>query len=593
MKAFVGMIKDSKFLVFLYGVLTVAAAIIPSLQILAIAYFVDCSLGIYNHTLDIRSIHLALALVALCLVASFVINEAINYLKIRLYHDLNRSIQDVIITKRSKLKYGLLESEKTWKMISIVEKDPAQNVLDTIVNSFELVSRVVKIVGFISIITIYIWWVGISILLISIPTIYLAYKSAKVEYDTFEKAEDIGRGSDYLQEVLTTRAYVDERKLFQFRHAISEIWGAKYNDMRQVTYEAYKQFYVKLGVANGLTKILILCIGILLLVPLKQIIITVGLFMSLLANSMALFTGLSTELASQIEKLIKNILFVQTFYAFNNLEEESIDEDKGSISLSRDFGRIEFKNVSFSYPNAERKILDNLNVVFESGKKYALVGENGSGKSTMVKLLLGLYDNYEGKIMIQGRDIKDINRRELSKFHQVVFQDFSRYEMTLREFLTFGKNSNDVIDEDKQMITALEQVGLEDMVRRLEKGLDTHLGRVIEEGCDLSGGEWQRLAIARTLVLKKPFTVLDEPTSAIDPISESKLYQLFEEAMQLDSSLIITHRLGAARIAEEILVLKAGKIIEQGSHKVLLEQGGLYSKMFSLQKGWYDEKAEV
>lgn len=582
-------IRDFPLVIF-YIFMYIALAIIPSLQIIAVANFIDKSIAIYNNTESSESIYVAIMLIAACMAGSFLLNEMISFTKLNIYNKYNIYIQNKILIKRSRLRYPLVEDDDTWNLIAVIEKDPAKNIIDGLSNSLSIISVIIKIIGFISIISVYIWWTGIATLLISIPILYQSYKSGIVEYEAFEEAEEIERRADYFQEVLSSRECADERKLFQYYAPVSHIWKKQYEEMRQLTYEAFKKFFIQLGISNSLSEILIVVIGLLLLVPLKQKYITVGLYMSLLASCISLLTGLTTELAQTLEKFIKNNLFYNSFNSFMKLDEETVD--KTTLNKVTDFHEIIFKNVSFMYPNSEKKILDKLNLVFHSGKKYALVGENGSGKTTIVKILIGLYDSYEGEITIDGVELRKLHKLALKDFYQVVFQDFCKYEVSIREFLTLGftECKNEATEMDSLLKSALSKVGLYEKIDSLKDGLNTKMGKIDENGVDLSGGEWQRLAIARTLILNRAFTILDEPTAAIDPVSESKLYTLFSEIVKSRSSLIITHRLGAARIADEILVLKDGKIAEKGTHDSLINKQGIYEKMFSVQRGWYYEE---
>lgn len=585
-------IRDFPIIIF-FIVMYIVLSIIPSLQIIAVANFIDKSIAIYNNMETLKSIYIAITLIGCCLIGSFLLNEAISFTRLNIYNKYNVYIQNKILMKRSKLKYPLIEDDKTWNLIAVIEKDPTKNIIDGLDNSLNIISLIIKIIGFIAVISVYIWWTGIAVLLIAVPILYQSYKSGKVEYEAFETAEELERRADYLQEVLSSRECADERKLFQYYTSVDNIWKKKYEEMRYLTYNAFKKFFIQLGISNSLSKILVVIIGLLLIVPLKQKHITVGVYMSLLASSISLFASLTTELALVLESFIKNNLFYNSFNTFMKLEEEIEDiNDKTTFNNDMDFHEIIFKNVSFSYPDSDKKILNNLNLAFHSGKKYALVGENGSGKTTIVKILIGLYDSYEGEITIDGIELRNLTKSSLKAFYQVVFQDFYKYEISIRDFLTLGftEYKTEDIDVDSLLNSALLEVDLYEKVDSLKDGLHTKIGKINEKGIDLSGGEWQRLAIARTLILNRAFTILDEPTAAIDPVSESKLYTLFSEVTKYKSSLIITHRLGAARIADEILVLKNGKIAEKGTHESLVNKRGIYEKMFSVQRSWYYEK---
>jgi ATP-binding cassette subfamily B protein len=245
---------------------------------------------------------------------------------------------------------------------------------------------------------------------------------------------------------------------------------------------------------------------------------------------------------------------------------------------------IEFRGVSFAYPGTETMILQNLNLKLFAGKHYAFVGVNGAGKTTVTKLLTGLYDNYTGDILIDGRDLRDFSQAELKGLFSIVYQDFACYQIPMKESIGLG-NLYGVTKEEIEK--AVQTLSFDGTVSKLPKGLDTPLGKIKADGIDLSGGEWQRVAIARSLVSRAPVHILDEPAAALDPVAESDLYRLFDKISKNKTTIFITHRLGAARLANEIFVIDGGFAAEQGTHEQLMDQNGLYAEMFEAQKGWY------
>ena len=257
-------------------------------------------------------------------------------------------------------------------------------------------------------------------------------------------------------------------------------------------------------------------------------------------------------------------------------------EKKGKLKIRS----IEFKDVTFCYPGTETRILDHCSFKMTEGKNYALVGENGAGKTTVTKLLLGLYDNYTGQILINGTELKEYPYADIKGAFSAVCQDSSHYEVSIRENILLG----DIGTEDEErMKNAINKSRMSSVIENCPDGLDTNLGRLHASGRDLSGGEWQRLAIARLLYAGAQVNILDEPTSALDPLQESALYKLFHEVSKNVFTIFITHRLGAARVADCILVMQKGHIVECGSHEELMGiPEGNYRKMYEVQKSWYE-----
>lgn len=251
----------------------------------------------------------------------------------------------------------------------------------------------------------------------------------------------------------------------------------------------------------------------------------------------------------------------------------------------RDGFRLE--NVSFSYPGNPRRVIDGLDLHLAAGERVALVGENGQGKTTLVKLLTRLYDPAEGRILLDGVDLRDYDLDSLHSQIGVIFQDFVRYEMTARENIAVGQIERSGPEADELIRQAAQKSLAAGVIRRLPQGLHQQLGRRFEGGVDLSGGEWQKVALARAYLREAQFLILDEPAAALDARSEYDLFQRFASLTQGRTALLISHRFSTVRMADRILVLEGGRVVEEGCHERLLAEGGRYSAMFELQAASY------
>ena len=223
--------------------------------------------------------------------------------------------------------------------------------------------------------------------------------------------------------------------------------------------------------------------------------------------------------------------------------------------------------------------------MLEAGRHYALVGANGAGKSTITKLMLGLYAPTGGEILINGKPIADWQQDALNGLFGVVFQDFARYSLTVRDNVVLRDRGR---DSDALVAASLEQAGLGELITGMPRGADTPLGKVLPGGVDISGGQWQRLALARSLASAAPVRILDEPTAALDPLAESEVYQSYSRAAAGLTTLFISHRLGSTKIADRILVVDGGVISESGTHDDLMRREGRYAQMFTTQRHWYE-----
>ena len=245
--------------------------------------------------------------------------------------------------------------------------------------------------------------------------------------------------------------------------------------------------------------------------------------------------------------------------------------------------RLEFQNVSFRYPGAEDYVLKNINIKFRIGEKLALVGLNGAGKTTLIKLLLRLYEPTEGQILLNGIDIRLYDYREYMTIFGVVFQDYQLFDFPLDENIACSEEP-----DEKRIAEVLEKVGLTERVSKMKNGVHTVLSHeTAEEGENLSGGEAQKVAIARALYKDAPFVILDEPTAALDPLAEAEIYENFRELVGDKTSIYISHRMSSCRFCDRIIVLSDGGIAEEGTHEELMQENGLYADLFNTQAQYY------
>lgn len=264
-------------------------------------------------------------------------------------------------------------------------------------------------------------------------------------------------------------------------------------------------------------------------------------------------------------------------------------QKKYSLAQAEDF-TIEFRNVSYRYPNQDKDALHNINVAIRSKEKISIVGENGAGKTTFIKLLLRLYDPTEGAVYLNGTDIRDIDYDDYCKIFSTVFQDFNLFALTIRENLTLG--SEKITDEDIK--AGAQKIGFLHFIDSAPKGLDTLLYSDYDrEGIDLSGGEAQKLAILRSLLREGNIVILDEPTAALDPQAEYNIYKMIDETVGNKLMVYISHRLASSRFCDKILLFKNGRIAEEGTHKSLMETDSIYKSLFNLQAQYYIDEEEM
>ena len=278
-------------------------------------------------------------------------------------------------------------------------------------------------------------------------------------------------------------------------------------------------------------------------------------------------------------------LFLTDLLAFFEMKPTVMSKQNGlpaPVVIQKGF---EFRNVSFAYAGTDRNVLSNFNLTLAPGERIALIGENGQGKTTVVKLITRLYDPTEGQILLDGIDLREYNLEDLHRQIGVIFQDFMRFEMTAKENIAVGRVEQTYADGEIE--SAAHKSLADTVVAKLDDGYDQMLGRRFEGGVELSGGEWQKIALARAYLRDAQLLILDEPTAALDARSELEVFERFAELTQGKMALLISHRFSTVRMADRIVVLSGGKLVEQGNHKSLMEEGGLYASMFEMQAASY------
>ncbi len=311
--------------------------------------------------------------------------------------------------------------------------------------------------------------------------------------------------------------------------------------------------------------------------------------------SLGNFTFLTRAFASSrgyIEKILSGFsdvseqaLYLQDLFEFFDMQ-PSIRSLPNSLPAPRPIRTgFEFQNVSFAYPGADRLVIRNINFLLEPSGKVALVGQNGAGKTTLVKLLARLYDPTEGRILLDGIDLRDYSVEDLRKEIGVIFQDYLRYDLKVSENIGFGKIED--LDDRLRIERAARKSLATDVIERLPRGLDQIVGRRFEGGVDLSGGEWQKIALARAYMRDAQLLILDEPTATLDARAEYEVFLRFADLTRGRMSVLISHRFSTVRMAGRILVLANGEIEEQGTHRELVDRGGHYAELFELQAAGY------
>lgn len=500
-----------------------------------------------------------------------------RYVEIRFDMQITDRLEKEIVRKYRKLDYSCYEDPQTYDSISRISQNPGEKIRMIFWKLCEMVRIIILLIGYLLI------FQQASPLLVGIfllffpPMLYENYKAGCLWYDLYSRQTADERKIAYYERLLTGKTSLAELKIYQATDYIEKLWKKQSSKLRKEKEETLIRVEKTLLRKSTFSALWYLCSGGVLLYGVITGRISVSMFLVLfqtILNIVDTVNGL-LETFGNFSREIQEMSYLHSFFALKN-----IPERKGCID--RTVRRIRFEHVCFSYPNAGTETLHDISFELDLSKSTAIVGENGSGKTTIIKLLCGLYQPTSGRILFDEYDIRNLNNGEIGKAIKVVFQDFFQYELTIRENIGFGNLAR--ISHDLELQEVLDAVHLEELKKL---GLDTSLGKLEHEGIDLSRGQWQRLAVGRIFLNDTGYAVLDEPTASVDPVSEYNMYQLFYLLLRSRGSLMISHRLASAKMADHILVLKNGTIAEQGNHTELMKNQELYHELFCRQAEWH------
>ncbi|TAE78223.1 MAG: ABC transporter ATP-binding protein [Oscillatoriales cyanobacterium] len=441
------------------------------------------------------------------------------------------------------------------------------------------------------------WWVPVAIVVSSLPSIHIERKYLKIIWRVQKKQAKITREMNLSATVLTGEEYAKELRLF----GLQELWLKRWQGQ-------FLQFFSEMQQVRKKGAIVVLLWSIFsrIGVALPFVYVVVGaLGGRYTLGDLALYSGLIVQVETSLQLLIGNYTnlykpelqspLVNVASRLPSLEDYG--QDARATNQVSDGGQdarpttdkigIEIKDLSFCYPGSTKSTVEDINLTVNPGEMLVLVGENGAGKTTLGKLLGRLYDPTEGTIAWNGQDLRSYPLAYVRSRIAYVMQDYARFPSTVRENVGFGDLLS--LSDDTAINEAISEAGIAAKVNSLEKGLETPLGKQLEDGIDLSGGQWQRIAIARALMRLSTAEVLifDEPTAALDPKTEHEIYSIFRQIAAGKTTIVISHRLGLAKIADRIAVMENGKIVEIGTHDELIASNGIYCSMFTRQASSY------
>lgn len=493
-----------------------------------------------------------------------------------------------IMKKAKTVDIASFDRPEFYEKLENASREAGHRPIQIISSTFSIIGTVISIVSFIVIL-----W-GISpvapfiIAALSLPSaiITLTYRKKGFMYMRFRSKDR--RQLSYYSGVLTNKDIVKEVRMF----GTADFFTNKYIHTFKSYFAGLKKLILGEGFCNTVVAIISAAVNCGLF-----LFVAKGVFAGTSeVGDYSLYTGALNSISSGIVSLVASIsaiyegtLFINNLISFMNEPRTVASPKNNALKPERHVGhKIEFCDVSFKYPGTNRYVIKHLTATINPKETIVIVGLNGAGKTTLIKLLTRLYDPTEGKILLDGHDIKEYDIRELYKIFGITFQDYGKYAVTVAENIAMSR-INDEIDLEQVKRAAFE-ASADKYIDSLPNKYDTPLMRIFEEnGMELSIGQWQKLSVARAFYSDSDILILDEPTAALDAIAEQEIYNQFDILRRDKTTIFVSHRLSSATIADNILVLESGVLIEQGTHQELMELDGKYAALFSTQAKRYVE----
>ncbi len=568
------------------ALLNILRGITPAITITISQLVIDGVLhGIRTHS--IAPIWLPVILQLLVGIADRFLTTLSNIDQQLLQEHVSNRIQLQILEKSNTLDLSFFEDPEFYDRLRHAADEATYKPVSMISDTFGLGRTFITLFSMLFLLFQLSWWLAIIALVIPIPSFIASSKYGWIGYQRMRRQSPERRQLQYFTRIMTIDDYNKEIKLFNlgdfFIERCKSLMEKFYDENKKVLIPRYMIGFVWATVTVAANS------AIYLYIALKAVAggITLG--------QLTKFTQATVQAGTNFQSVLdgfsstyENNLFVSTLFEFLEYTPKIVSPANPTpIDLSSDIKglSVEFRNVSFTYPEKSEPALKNISFKINAGEAIALVGRNGAGKTTLVKLLTRLYDPDEGEIFVSGHNIKEYDLEELREQVGVIFQDYVRYNMKANENIGMGRVAE--IENSPLISEAAQKSGAHTVIEKLEEGYESMLGRWFDKGVQLSGGEWQKVALARAFIRDARILVLDEPTSALDPQAEYDVFSRFRQLTEGKTAIFISHRFSTVRLADRIFVIEQGILRENGSHKELMDLNGRYAELFNLQAEAY------
>jgi ATP-binding cassette subfamily B protein len=559
-------------------------AIMPPISVYLSARLVNVIAGAHERATTFRAILPIIIGLWVTIVIQRALGAYIGYSRNLFVRRVELEAERRLLAKAATIDMGHFDNSDWYDRLSRAKRDVSWRPGDLTWSVLGLSGNIVTIVLMAGLLASLHWLLVVLALAASFLSMAIESRVTAKLYKYYYKETPEERERQYIGDLFVQSRTIKEIRAFVLGDYLLGRYRKLSEDLfrqREQIFASSKRIYMLSGIVAGtvlgLAYVFVAFRGIAGTISPGAVVLVIGAFTAV--------SGTLGQITSTFVSVDQHTAFLEDYFSFLSIGPLVPVPAKPRVLPPGMIDGIDFDGVSFSYPGGSGIALQDLDLHIRSGELIALVGENGAGKSTLVKLLLRFYDAQKGAIRIGGIDVREMDPEQLRGRIGVLFQDYATYELSVRENIVMGWPYKE--PKDEQIVKALRDSRSEWLVSKLPNGLDSKVGRLFEGGHDLSGGEWQRLALARIMYRNADIWILDEPTSSLDPEAEAAIFAELKENLKGRIGIVISHRFSTVRIADRIAVIAAGRVAELGSHEALLEVGGRYAELFELQAAGY------
>lgn len=494
----------------------------------------------------------------------------------------------ILLGQATQLDLAHFESSEFYDILNRAQKSGSAYPVRVLNSLRTLFGQAVSFISLLGLLVQFHWLAVPALVLTSLPAFGIGIRFSARRFWMMRRETQAGRLANYLEQVLTYPEFAKEVRIFNLGRHLQHQWRLIREDFNRKSARLAKRYALMRGTSGSISNLGFYGTYIWILIQTVRGTITLGDF--------TMYTGAFTQAQNLLPSLLETIaqiyefnLYVSQYFEFLNLTPRVYNGAAPRAFPAPIRQGLVLKDVSFTYPGAAAPTVEHLNLRVAPNENIALVGKNGAGKTTLLKLITRLYDVTAGEITLDGIPLQDLDLAELRHNIGVLSQDFARYQLKVQDNIGFGNLQE--IDNVARIQGAAAEAGATELITSLSQGYGTVLGKIFDEGVELSGGQWQKIGTARAFISDAPILILDEPTAALDAIAEYDLFQKFRSLSEGKVTFFVSHRFSTVLMADRIVVIEDGKILEIGSHAELMAQQGLYAEMFTLQASGYDAGA--